>query len=235
ASGFGAPATSTQVDMMGGWKAFRDTAGGLTNKTMDLAIAKKINDAKAGGIPFEKINFTDAERSRVVGGTNGGGANADPNRGNRLDWIEGKDGRKRYFDQNGREVAFNPPPGRADFSGLPSQLRVSHERGAGATQSASIPAASPPKQESEPYAEYTNIRPGVGKFSNIFWGTDSSGKTRRIDFERPVLPSGLPNPEFLKRTAFREKIGYPQTEKEQEAYRTALERLKNIQYIKRDR
>ena len=132
--GLGVETPAANGDLMDQWNTFRTNAGGLTNETMDFAIAKKLNNAKAMGIPLEKINFTDAERSRLVGGTNDGGANSGQNMGSSLDWIEGTNGRRRYFDQNGGEVISNAPSSRSDFSGVDNQLMASHRSGVGIQQ-----------------------------------------------------------------------------------------------------
>ncbi|WP_289020411.1 hypothetical protein [Desulfobacter postgatei] len=164
--GLGVDNPGTQGDIMGQWNMFRNNAGGLTNETMDLAIAKKINAAKAKGLSFDKINFTDAERSLLVGGINSSGANTNQNSINRLDWIEGKDGQRRYFDQSGDEVAFNAPSSRSDFSGVPDQLMASHRSGAGAPQAATT--------------QLTASTPSSGLNENAMWPAPVKNRTEHF-------------------------------------------------------
>ena len=100
----GGKSTSSFGDRMNSWNTFRENSGGLTKKTIDFAIAKKLSDAKVKGIPVKNINFTDAERESFFSDTKGVGKGTGQRKGNALDWIEGEDGRRRHFNQSGREV-----------------------------------------------------------------------------------------------------------------------------------
>lgn len=231
--GLGGNNPGTQGDIMGQWNTFRNNASGMTNQTLDFAIAKKHNDAKAKGLSFDKINFTDAERSRLVGGTNDGGPNANQNSTNRLDWIEGKDGRRRFFNQRGDEVAFNAPSSRSDFSGVSDQLMASHRSGAGAPQVAAsgittgsaVAAATNAKRS--PYEGYTNANLQNG----YVWGLDPQGQSRRMfKAQRPVLSSGLPNNEFPDYLNQMSKFNQPVSDEDKQQYQSAYDRMMKTNY-----
>ena len=72
----GGKSTSSFGDRMNSWNIFRKNSGGLTKETIDFAIAKKLSDAKAQGIPIKDVKFTDGERESFFSDTKGVGSGA---------------------------------------------------------------------------------------------------------------------------------------------------------------
>jgi hypothetical protein len=95
--------SSAPGNTMAAWDTFKKNAGGLSRETLDLSIAKKLQNAKKNGIDIKEIDFTDGELSAMRGRGQGG------NTTGRMDWIEGKDGRRRFFNERGNETAISTP------------------------------------------------------------------------------------------------------------------------------